>query len=134
MTLLRCRLALARLQPVRPAYSLFGQTVLTLRSRLRPGQAGTNCRPDRRSCLRAPAADAVLSRGEKDTSLPWENPRTGARGTVTPIARLYRRTGEPAAIFWRATCSGIADPGLQGEACKQQQGEWEVRTLKPWRS
>ena len=31
------------------------------------------------------AASAVLSRGEKDSSMPWENPRTGTRGTVTPI-------------------------------------------------
>jgi hypothetical protein len=32
------------------------------------------------------AASEVLSRGGKDASVPWENPRTGARGTVTPIA------------------------------------------------
>ena len=34
---------------------------------------------------RAVASD-VLARGGKDASAPWENPTTGARGTVTPIA------------------------------------------------
>src|SRR5262249_50103111 len=39
------------------------------------------------------AASEVLSRGGKDASVPWENPRTGARGTVTPIAAAYSQAG-----------------------------------------
>ncbi len=31
----------------------------------------------------------VLGRGGKDASAPWENPQTGARGTVTPVASSY---------------------------------------------
>ena len=40
------------------------------------------------------AVSAVLSRGEKDTSMPWENPTTGARGTVTPLAAAYTQDGQ----------------------------------------
>ena len=32
------------------------------------------------------AASDVLTKGSKDSSQPWENPETGARGSVTPLA------------------------------------------------
>src|SRR5262249_60947501 len=35
------------------------------------------------------AVSEVLTKGGKDVSLPWENPSTGARGTVTPLATAY---------------------------------------------
>jgi hypothetical protein len=35
------------------------------------------------------AASDVLTKGDKDASQPWENPQTGARGSVTPIASSY---------------------------------------------
>src|SRR5215813_12124358 len=33
------------------------------------------------------AASDVLSQGDKDASQHWENPETGARGSVTPLAQ-----------------------------------------------
>src|SRR6266853_1615533 len=41
---------------------------------------------------RAAVSDA-LEFGGKDTSTPWENPRTGARGTITRIAAAYNQDG-----------------------------------------
>ena len=35
----------------------------------------------------------VLKRGSKEISSPWENPSSGARGTVTPIASAYDKDG-----------------------------------------
>src|SRR3954465_1355549 len=35
----------------------------------------------------------VLKRGSKEVSAPWENPSSGARGTVTPIASAYAKDG-----------------------------------------
>ena len=35
------------------------------------------------------AASDVLTKGDKDSSQPWENPETGARGSVTPLAQAY---------------------------------------------
>ena len=35
----------------------------------------------------------VLTRGSKEISAPWENPSSGARGTVTPIASAYNKDG-----------------------------------------
>lgn len=79
------------------------------------------------------AASAVLSRGEKDTSMPWENPRTGTRGTVTPIASAYTQDGQTCRDFLASFVSGSSQSWVQGEACKQQQGDWQVRSFKPWK-
>ena len=79
------------------------------------------------------AVSAVLRRGEKDTSMPWENPGTGTRGTVTPITSSYMQDGQPCRDFLASFVSRSSQAWLQGEACKQQQGEWEVRTFKPWK-
>lgn len=80
------------------------------------------------------AASEVLGHGEKDASLTWENPRSGARGTVTPIATAYIQGGQTCRNFLASYVSGSAQSWLQGEACRQNQGEWEVRTMKPWKS
>lgn len=79
------------------------------------------------------AVTAVLSRSEKDTSMPWENPGTGTRGTVTPVASAYTQDGQTCRDFLASFVSRSSEAWLQGEACKQKQGEWEVRSLKPWK-
>jgi outer membrane surface antigen len=78
------------------------------------------------------AASEVLSKGGKDTSMPWENPRTGARGTITPIASAYNLDGLTCRDFLASFVRNGTESWLQGEACQMQQGKWEVRTLKPW--
>lgn len=79
------------------------------------------------------AATEVLKRGEKDASLTWENPHTGARGTVTPIANAYTQAGQTCRDFLASYVTGSSQSWLQGEACKHQKGVWEVRALKPWK-
>ena len=79
----------------------------------------------------AAAAD-VLARGSKDASAPWENPRTGARGTITPIAAEYDQDGSTCREFLASFVAKDNEAWLQGEACQKQQGKWVVRTLKPW--
>jgi len=78
------------------------------------------------------AASEVLRRGEKDASLPWENPQTGARGTVTPVASAYEQDGRTCRDFLASYVAGPAQAWMQGEACKQKEG-WEVRSFKPWK-
>ena len=80
------------------------------------------------------AASDVLTHGEKYASAPWENPQTGARGTVTPIASAYTQDGRTCRDFLASYVSGASQAWLQGEACKQEKGAWEVRTLKPWKA
>jgi surface antigen len=79
------------------------------------------------------AATEVLTRGGKDTSVPWENPRTGARGTVTPLAAAYNQDGLICRDFLASYLREGSEAWLQGEACRQRKGRWEVRSLKPWK-
>jgi surface antigen len=79
------------------------------------------------------AASDVFNRGGKDASAPWENPRTGARGTVTPIAIAYTQDGQTCRDFLASYVRGSSQAWMQGEACKQGKGIWEVRALKPWK-
>ena len=79
------------------------------------------------------AASDVLNRDEKYASAPWENPRTGARGTVTPIASAYTQDGRTCRDFLASYVQGTSQSWMQGEACKQDQGVWEIRALKPWK-
>jgi surface antigen len=75
----------------------------------------------------------VLQRGGEDASAPWENPATGARGTVTPIATAYERDGATCRDF---LASYIRRHGpetwMQGEACRNGKRPWEVKSLRPW--
>ena len=79
------------------------------------------------------AVSDVLTRGGKDASAPWENPRTGARGTVTPIASAYTQDGQTCRDFLASYVAGNSQSWMQGEACKQDKGVWEIRALKPWK-
>ncbi len=78
------------------------------------------------------AASDVLNRGGKNASAPWENPHTGARGTVTPIASAYTQDGQTCRDFLASYVNGSAQAWMQGAACKQEKG-WEVRAFKPWK-
>ncbi|MFH1345991.1 MAG: RT0821/Lpp0805 family surface protein [Pseudomonadota bacterium] len=80
------------------------------------------------------AASDVLTKGSKDSSQPWENPETGARGSVTPLAQAYSAgDGRTCRDFLASYVNGRSESWLQGAACKAGHGRWEIHTLKPWR-
>jgi hypothetical protein len=79
------------------------------------------------------AVAEVLARGGETASAPWENPRTGARGTVTPIAAAYDHNGATCRDFLASYVRAGSEAWLQGEACRQNGGKWEVKSLRPWK-
>jgi hypothetical protein len=79
------------------------------------------------------AASDVLTKGDKDSSQPWENPETGARGAVTPLAQAYASEGRTCRDFLASYVNGHSESWLQGAACKSGRGRWEIHTLKPWK-
>ena len=79
------------------------------------------------------AASDVLTMGNKDSSQPWENPETGARGSVTPLAQAYSSEGRTCRDFLASYVIGRSESWLQGAACQAGHGRWEIHTLKPWR-
>jgi surface antigen len=79
------------------------------------------------------AAAEVLNRGGKDASAPWENPRSGARGTVTPVAANYTRDGATCRDFLASYVRSGLEAWMQGEACRTaDKDSWEVKSLRPW--
>ena len=48
--------------------------------------------------------------------MPWENPRTGARGTITPLASAYNQDGVTCRDFLASYVHGQTEAWLQGEA------------------
>jgi surface antigen len=89
--------------------------------------------PQADASLRA-AARELVARNYTTTSLPWENPQTGARGTVTPLAKAYTQAGLTCRDFLASYIQDGAESWLQGEACRGEGGGWEVRSLRPWTS
>jgi surface antigen len=80
------------------------------------------------------AASDVLTKGDKDSSQPWQNPETGARGSVTPLAQAYSDDdGRTCRDFLASYVNGTNENWLQGSACHNGNGRWEIHTLKPWR-
>jgi hypothetical protein len=80
------------------------------------------------------AVSEVLTKGGKDVSMPWENPRTGARGTVTPLASAYSQDGVTCRDFLASYVKNGSESWLQGAACRAERGKWEVRNLRPWKN
>jgi surface antigen len=78
------------------------------------------------------AASDVLTKGDKDSSQPWTNPETGARGSVTPLAHAYSSDGRTCRGFLASYVNGRNESWLQGAACQIGHGRWEIQTLKPW--
>ncbi|MCX7318549.1 MAG: RT0821/Lpp0805 family surface protein, partial [Hyphomicrobiales bacterium] len=72
------------------------------------------------------AASDVLTLGSKDSSQPWENPATGARGSVTPISNAYVAEGKTCRDFLASYVNGTNESWMQGAACRGQRGRWDV--------
>ena len=79
------------------------------------------------------AASDVLTKGGKDSSQPWENPSTGARGSVTPLSNAYTAEGRTCRDFLASYVNGASESWLQGAACRADKGRWDVHSLKPWK-
>src|SRR3979411_2464375 len=60
------------------------------------------------------AASEALAKDGKTTSVPWENPRTGARGTVTPLAGAYTQDGFVCRDFLASYVRQGTESWLQG--------------------
>jgi surface antigen len=80
------------------------------------------------------AATEALSRGSRDASLPWQNPHSGARGNITPLATSYSEAGMACRDFLASYMHGDAQDWLEGAACRSASGAWEIKRLKPLKS
>jgi surface antigen len=117
------------------AYASGDVTGSIARDRASPASASTAGLPSETDLVFAKMAVVdVLKRGSKEISAPWENPSSGARGTVTPIASAYDKDGHTCRDFLASYVRRQgSETWLQGEACRPKQGaSWEVKSLRPW--
>lgn len=81
---------------------------------------------------RIAVADA-FSKGVSTRSTSWENPATGARGTITPIGTAYQRDGGGTCRdFLASYVHNENEAWLEGAACRGPDGRWTVTRLTPW--
>jgi surface antigen len=106
------------------------QTASILSPAPKPAQSAASAAENDLAYAKA-AATKVLARHEKGASQPWENPGTGARGTVTPLADAYTQDGFQCHDFLASYIRDGSESWLQGDACRIHQGKWTVRTLRP---
>lgn len=76
------------------------------------------------------AATTLMASASQDTSALWENPRSGARGMVTPIAAAATLQGLACRDFLASRVRGEQESWYQGSACREGR-KWEVRALRP---
>jgi surface antigen len=80
------------------------------------------------------AVAEAFSKGVSTQSTSWENPATGARGTITPISSPDQQ--EPGGVcrdFLASYVHGGDETWLEGAACRGLGGRWTVQRLTPWK-
>ena len=99
-----------------------------------PGaKAASELPPDSDLVFTKAAVSQVLNRVGNSASEPWENPRSGARGTVTPITTAYTQSGQTCRDFLASYVRSGLEAWMQGEACRTaDRDRWEVKSLRPW--
>lgn len=81
--------------------------------------------------LAAAALREALGKNEEGASIPWQNPSTGARGTVTPVANSYVQDGFPCRDFLASHVGGGHENWFEGTACRVHRGQWDIRSTRP---
>jgi surface antigen len=81
---------------------------------------------------RVAAADAI-TRAANGSTVPWENPNTGAGGNITVLAAFHNESGFSCRDFLASYVHGQSQTWLQGEACRTAYGKWKVKSLKTLR-
>ena len=81
--------------------------------------------------LTSAALKEALGQKEEGASIPWQNPDTGSRGTVTPVASAYIKEGFACRNFIASHVGDGRESWYEGTACRIHRGEWEIRSTRP---
>lgn len=80
------------------------------------------------------ALSVALDPQGNGTSVGWDNPESGLKGTFVPVGQPFVQADEVCRVFV-ATINGTGDANasLQGTACRLSPDEWAIQGVKPWR-
>lgn len=81
--------------------------------------------------LTTSALREALGHKDEGASIPWQNPETGSRGTVTPVAAAYIKEGFACRDFIASHVGDGRESWYEGTACRIHRGEWEIRSARP---
>jgi surface antigen len=73
----------------------------------------------------------ALGDNEEGSSIPWQNPATGSRGTVTPVAAAYIKDGFACRNFLASHVGNGREDWFEGTACRIHRGQWDIRSTRP---
>lgn len=62
----------------------------------------------------------------------WDNPRSGARGSFTPVGPAKAVDDRICRSFLASVGGSLPARSLQGSACRSKDGEWSIGEVAPW--
>lgn len=66
-------------------------------------------------------------------SVGWSNGQSGARGTFVSVAQAYPTDGRICRAFIAKVETAEGAEDVQGTACREGAGDWDLRDVKPWK-
>ncbi len=63
----------------------------------------------------------------------WDNPDSGAKGSVSPIGNAFLVQHDICRVFIAAVVEKAREDWFQGTACRVTPGEWRIKDVKPWK-
>lgn len=63
----------------------------------------------------------------------WENPQSKARGSFTPVGQAKAVDDKICRAFIAELGGSLKSEQLQGDACRDRSGEWNVGKVQPWK-
>lgn len=64
---------------------------------------------------------------------PWENPRSGTKGSFTPLGKAYPSQAKICRVFLGQIDRDGETRTTQGTACSQNGGDWTIAEADPWK-
>jgi surface antigen len=69
----------------------------------------------------------ALETGQPGETLPWSNPNTNAKGTITPQNYYQTAQGQYCREYQQTITVGGETAQGYGTACRQPDGDWEIQ-------
>ena len=63
----------------------------------------------------------------------WENPQSRARGSFTPVGEAKAVDDKICRAFIAELGGSLKNESLQGDACRDRSGDWNVGKVLPWK-
>jgi surface antigen len=77
------------------------------------------------------ALSAKMGAGPARAPVAWTNPDSGTKGSFLPIGDAYATASGTCRAFSAAVDRNDVDDSLQGTACSDKNGIWQVTDVRP---